>query len=658
MYWIVACFALALACTSSRPNPDGSLSPPADTATADAITPAQLEAQATLAQDLVTLGERRLRELEALAPKAEPSQELLAFGPCTRPDEAQIAALTKRIKTWIVPERRDVSRLGNVQVDVRAGCVEGNGVTALVQWDHVPSGNPAREQAASSGHWWLLSVRPGAIKVLDEVHGMAKADWMEWANEESLEVVALVDIDHDGVRDAVTLARRHEGGSLFSDNALRVASERGVDDVGSHFGSVGLARLQPDADAGTVVITASIESFEAGGVQYRCVDGGATWSECPAAERARRFDLALEAAVDLARTMKVTLPDRDALAAKLALLEVPAPEANALLARAEPSSISDLVTLWHAGRMAEDRRKLPGELAAFARPRAAAAADVLRGALGDSACGALADEALRDATRLVTRHVAGHERALLAGQPACAAKGSCKVGRLTPEIALACVGSAGTLVFATWEDRFASKDPGGFGFTRGVLYFLHGRALDVVIDAIAPMDQDDMGQISGADGAGLRVKASLHDGHATALVGDRDDMLTAVVDGAITGKGSVTANMHWQWGDADTGVKMTLDPLARSETDNVISFWRAGPTGVALAATFPLPKLALVPSHSSALEQRLIESERRLLALEFFDTGITSNAGVRDRAELLQSLALAGADPALVTRVRPLLPPE
>ncbi|MFO0745265.1 MAG: hypothetical protein U1F43_06235 [Myxococcota bacterium] len=168
-----------------------------------------------------------------------------------------------------------------------------------------------------------------------------------------------------------------------------------------------------------------------------------------------------------------------------------------------------------------------------------------------------------------------------------------------------------------------------------------------------------MGGLEGPDGGPLVVKASLHGGHATALVASLEGELSAVVDGAVTGQGSATADPRWWWGAARTRAAMRLDPLARSEAGDTLTFWRASPQGVVAAATFPKPKLATAPAPGGdEIVRLLVESERRLLADDALDQ-LDASADLSSdeaRAELVQALLLTDTDPAVIAKVRARLP--
>src|SRR5262249_54561710 len=160
---------------------------------------------------------------------------------------------------------------------------------------------------------------------------------------------AMVDLDHDGTLDPIVAKDEHEGGAR-PNFTIFAGPGRPLHAVGSNDGDVALARVQPAAIDGIVVV--ALRTSATPRTLYRCVGGGATWTSCPAAARAQRLDDALAAADALVDHPAQLLADREQLGDLLALLDVPAARKAALLGQADASSASQLIARYLRARAA------------------------------------------------------------------------------------------------------------------------------------------------------------------------------------------------------------------------------------------------------------------------------------------------------------------
>ena len=311
---------------------------------APAIHPVELVAQ------LRALGTR------VAATQATPSgdDDIPAFAPCRRPTGAEREAIHAQITAWAHGEPDQV----------RFGCVEAAGAIVLAQRDR-----------ATTGAWWALRVS-GRVRVLAEVTGAPTSRFMEWTAESTLDVIALDDLDGDGVLDVIATRDDHEGGASLHDLQLFAVTADGKRHDLARFGDAVTA--MPN---GALRIVDSRRAAPA----YRCVRDF-TLAYCPADVLAPLVaaDRAAEAAAALARLDRV--PDRDRLDELLAALGIH--DRAELLASAPPAPAPERaarrVRSWIASLDPADLTRTERDTAR--RDAAVAHLAAIRDALGDADC--------------------------------------------------------------------------------------------------------------------------------------------------------------------------------------------------------------------------------------------------------------------------------
>jgi hypothetical protein len=612
--------SIALAVTACRvadhPGPGKGAAPRAQpaAATIDAAAPPAPD----LAKQLATLGARRKTELEAATPRRQPVEgEISALGPCTRPTAAEQAAIETRVHAWIA----HVEPRAHVDADaisgLRFGCVEPAGVTVDAQADLTYA--PSRR----TGWWWTLRVTPRAIDLVSSASGCALIDCMEWSDEQSVSTIAEADLDHDGTFDLVLGRDHHEGGAHPHITALSVVGAAAhPSELGEHADVVELARWQPPPSEATVVLALTTRSADAPTI-YRCVTAGPVWTACPAAERARRVDEAIDAADELATGAAAFAADRDRLADALALLDVPQAERDALIAEAAPSSFAAIVA-----RFAHDRAAVVAGRTAAEQEAVAAAADArlaskIRDALGEPACASPSPAERRAATAAIRASITRH-------------------GGEADELTLgeACIGSGRAYWVATWSDGRAQQ-------ARSALVYITSAGVTRPIELSTVLDPAPEGQGRFDATTNLEAKFYAHDGSIVALVATGEHgKLWAVVDGAITGTRDGSAQVSWQTIDPDDHelVYSNGDTLARSEESNHITYWHATAAGVVAAATFDRPGPRSTLTSHDALGRMLEDGERAWMSSVVGQPPVTA----KDRADALAAMANLGAPKALL----------
>src|SRR5258706_1997123 len=160
------------------------------------------------AAELHQLGRDVLAKLDQIAPVdalhgAAQDDELPALGPCVRPTAREKEQLKRLVTHGIAGE----------DYTVRFGCKDAAGVIVSAAYDLVDHGHHI-------GAWDVLRVAGGKATPIARYRGTSVQDYMEWADETSVSVRALVDLDGDGIHDALLATSHHEGGSRHSNEDL------------------------------------------------------------------------------------------------------------------------------------------------------------------------------------------------------------------------------------------------------------------------------------------------------------------------------------------------------------------------------------------------------------------------------------------------------
>jgi hypothetical protein len=392
---------------------------------------ALVAAAADPAADLRALGTEIQAELVQRSPGPDgKDDEISALGTCKRPGEAERARLAK----LVVPA--DVA--ADSVYYVRVGCEDAGGVVVEASYDR------KRE-----GVWTVSRVAGSKVTTLASYRGTSIQDYMEWANEVSVSVGALVDVDGDGVHDALVVRNIHEGGASHNEQELSLWSSRSgrTTPLGTFGDTVAVARGRVSAP----IVLSILRNDEP--PRYRCVEANGTLDLCAAIEGARHIDRMFEItewfiAGHEYGIERAKVPDRDLLAELLAELGVPSARRAQLLAEVPATAREQRVAREIERFLAGSPVKKFGELV-DPQPADTRAAEITALA-GDTAC-TMAPADVRRAKAAVERWIADHEAAALADGGSCPHDGACRWKRHTPpELVATCGDAANGYVAAHW----------------------------------------------------------------------------------------------------------------------------------------------------------------------------------------------------------------
>jgi hypothetical protein len=257
-----------------------------------------------IAAELHQLGQETLAKVDQLAPLdarhgMPGTDEIPALGACTRPTERDRAVMRAIVTRGIAAD--DL-------YDVAFGCMDARGTIVTLAYDIVTS-------KGRTGAYDVLLVAGGKATKIDSLRALSRMDYMEWADERSLGVSLLVDLDGDGVHDALLGRGIHEGGAIHSNEELSLWSSRSghISQLGTYDDAVRFARGQL---AAPIVLVLERQNAP---VRYRCLEANGTVDLCPAIDDARKIDRIAEVATGF---VNGTVPDRDLLAEELDLIGV------------------------------------------------------------------------------------------------------------------------------------------------------------------------------------------------------------------------------------------------------------------------------------------------------------------------------------------------
>lgn len=299
-----------LGCGTKSEAPPRPTPPPVAADAAPAVDPGAL---------YKAVGARVLKEVDAaypplvFAPSASTdphAPDLPALGDCVRPDAKERAAIAKLLV--------DVS-----YADV--GCKDPDGVVVAYNFDRMKGTRPVK------GVWRVARVKDKQVTPLGEAVGAPELDWQEYAEENTIKVLVLADVDGDGARDAVLEQIAKEGGAVAHESVVRVVRSGATKPVEvARLSAVAEVRLALGSKPGALVIAALPSEHSSDKPSYKCLTPTAL-TDCPAAAQAA----AAEAKRDLARTFAsgtLTPKDRAQLTSYLDTLGVQGDERAHLLA--------------------------------------------------------------------------------------------------------------------------------------------------------------------------------------------------------------------------------------------------------------------------------------------------------------------------------------
>ncbi|CAN5901906.1 hypothetical protein BH11MYX3_BH11MYX3_01770 [soil metagenome] len=253
---------------------------------------------------------------------------------CTAPTQAERTDLTKRMLAWIDAKHPDergpkVTSTDSLDLVVTFGCTDSTGAIVLdISQDREPA--RPREGAYGTRRNYLLRVT-SAIEILAEDTSTLSMNWMEWADEGRISLLAQVDLDGDRALDIVYSDHEREGGasSTFDRIHVRFASGR----LGE---SAQITNLTDVKLVGNQLVLAGRDRDDV--VFYGCLDRNLHVGPCPAS---RPLQKAADARAIAARYLTGEVPDRDLLGQELTTLGIPAKRKAYVLAAATETPAGD-----------------------------------------------------------------------------------------------------------------------------------------------------------------------------------------------------------------------------------------------------------------------------------------------------------------------------
>ena len=512
--------------------------------------------------DVVTaLHDIGVRTLKTHPIAAHSETWIAADGACLRPTGAEQKQLRARVATWIDQTYSDEKPHG--QIEMRYGCEDTNGIVVEGNVDRVAND----KDHSTKNRGWILRIADDSITPIDERTSTAKENWMEWANEGTLTVLALIDLDHDGAREVVWTNTEHEGANITSDYTIATLMHRDARPVATVHGFLDATLIDH-----TVVFSIGAHDEHVG---YRCLTPALGLVRCAAATTAEMIQIANEF---VAKTEDPS--NRDVIAEQLAKLHVPEAERTTILdaipeAATAERARHDLATFLERSQTDGD---LDTELAPHAEAKAYFAG--LSAQLGDAAC--VTPQSLDEEARAALNEWVAAQRT----------KGQRAVSNIV--ISAACE----PYVWAAWDD-LKNDD---IGTRHEVLLFIVPD-IQKVVELTSPANLDPQ------SGPNLMHVAKFFQ-HGDTVVGsvihtgENFTELLAIANGHVVAKRRgefTTYSFDKRW--SDTSDDLVLDRGA---------WWHATPTG--------LEKIARVKV--AAHEARRTAIER----LTDFDPARTTNA--------------------------------
>lgn len=270
-------------------------------------------------------------ELSAIGVRArpKPSSGRAASNTCVAPPSTDKAAIKERVLAWIdrqFPDEKQgpASNRDGMELVFNATCKDGSAVFVDVSQDRAAKkqrdGFPVRRN-------FVLRLEGDNIASIAERTSTASTDWMEWADEGRLAVIAHVDLDGDGAVDLVWSDHEHEGGSISTWDNLSARFATGK--------TAPIVRVKNLADVRVVkgqLVIAGQNRTDARAI-YACVGKELRVAPCAASASLQRTADKPDIATKLASLDEV--PDRDLAVEWLGTLGV---KASAVLLAALPAT--------------------------------------------------------------------------------------------------------------------------------------------------------------------------------------------------------------------------------------------------------------------------------------------------------------------------------
>jgi hypothetical protein len=403
--------------------------------------------------------------------KSKPSpRTMFVRGPtCAAVAAGERAKIERRVAAWIDKEHPDEKADADADLSkwIDVGCKDPAGfVGAAVAQDRR---SRTREYGMLRRNY-ILRVFADKIDSVEERTSTSSAAWSEWADEGGLWLIGQIDLDGDGALDLIVGRYEHEGGSQARRTQIAARFANGTVRVVANVDELERFVL---IDKQIVIESLTRE----GRSLYACVGKDLKVAPCAASAALTKLADRLDIASRYKDMTSSALPDRELLAAELAVLGIkPAPGLLAAVPQAAPI---DRVKR-HVARWAADAglRYAFEEHIVAPQPEARAYFDRLEASLGDAPC---TRTPLSDADRAaieawVKRQDAKPQQVAIEPAPcgpyAWAAWGAGE----RREVLFARDGTTRLLGF-TWTMDM----PGGSSFVHVESFFAHGGAIVGVI---------------------------------------------------------------------------------------------------------------------------------------------------------------------------------
>ena len=328
-------------------------------------------------------------DLRAAVPRTRTAdgRSLLPVGArsCFPTTAAEREQVTKRVLAWIdaahpgeqgpvVPSTDDASFV------VTFGCKDGSGALVLdLSQDREPVA-PGPD-AFRTRRNYLLRVT-SAIEVIAEDTSTPSPDWMEWADQGRIRLLAQVDLDGDRALDIVYSDHEHEGGAIDSHDLIRVRFATGRQASSAMITNLADVKLVK----GHLVLAGQTRNEE---TFYGCLGRDLLVAPCPAAAALQRAADRRSIVARYGRIDASEVPDREQLARDLAMIGITGKRRAALVAGAAETTPADRARRKVAAFLVDAGLVEPApmpEVVNQPHPEARRYLDDLSRKLGDTAC--------------------------------------------------------------------------------------------------------------------------------------------------------------------------------------------------------------------------------------------------------------------------------
>jgi hypothetical protein len=282
---------------------------------------------------------KELRAIAAKQPTTDTMRILPVAGPgCSAPTQPERADAMKRVLAWIDAKHPDergaaVITKDDLSLEINIGCKDRTGALVMdISQDREPA-KPGPNKWGTRRNY-LMRISPTAIDVLAEDTSTLSMNWMEWADEGRIRLLAQVDVDADGALDVVYSDHEREGGAIGSYDQIHV--RRGTGTLGE---SANVENLVDIKLVRSQLIVAGMTRNDQ--VFYGCIGRDLHVAPCALSAPLQK---AAERRAIVARysgTDGADLPDRDLLTQELTALGIPAKRRAALVMAASATDATD-----------------------------------------------------------------------------------------------------------------------------------------------------------------------------------------------------------------------------------------------------------------------------------------------------------------------------